>query len=351
METQQQRTALVLAGGGVVGGAWMVGALEAIAQKTGWDPGTADYVLGTSAGSMLAALLTSAIPPWMMMMMAQGSGKAIEGLPDVNFGSDVRVHWSFPRPVLGSPSLALLSMREPWKYGPAGIIAWLPQGVISTQPLKAVVRRVVPEGWAPHPNLWIVAVDYDTGKRVVFGQAGSPPAHLADAVAASCAIPGFYRPVAFGGHRYVDGGMFSAANLDLIGAADAGLVVCLNPMSSLYRGGPFSPTGRIASLFRGDNRRVIEREATALRRSGKHVFVIQPNAEDIKVMGFNYMRRSRLDRVAATAFRTTSRVLEDGELGHRLRELPRGAPVRMRRPDSESSTWPEGLYPPQLRSA
>lgn len=348
MATTRQ-TALVLGGGGLVGGAWMVGALEAIAQKTGWDPGSADYVLGTSAGSMLAALLTSAIPPW--MLMAYGSGKTIEGLPDFTFGSEMRVHWSFPRPVLGSPSLALLSLREPWKYGPAGIIAWLPQGVISTQPLSAVVRRVVPEGWAPHPNLWIVAIDYASGKRVVFGQAGAPPVDLADAVAASCAIPGFYHPVAIKGHRYVDGGMFSAANLDLIGTADAGLVVCLNPMSSLYRGDLFSPTGPIASLFRGDNRHVIEREAKALRRSGKQVFVVQPNAEDIKVMGYNYMSRSRLDRVASTAFRTTSRALEGTELGRRLRELPRGARARMRRPDSDPSTWPDGLFPPQLRSA
>jgi hypothetical protein len=80
------------------------------------------------------------------------------------------------------------------------------------------------------------------------------------------------------------------------------------------------------------------------------VFVVQPNAEDIKVMGFNYMSRSRLDRVATTAFRTTSKVLEGTELGRRLRELPRGAHVRVRRPDSDPSIWPEGLFPPELRS-
>jgi NTE family protein len=283
--------------------------------------------------------------------MVYGSGQAIDGLPHLSFGSELRLHWSFPRPVLGSPGLALRSLREPWKYGPAGIIAWLPQGVISTQPLKAVIRQVIPRGWAPHPNLWIVAIDYESGERVVLGRDGAPPADLADAVAASCAIPGFYHPVVIDGRRYVDGGMFSAANLDLIGDSDADVVICLNPMSSRHRGGLLSPTGPIASLFRGDNRHVIEREAAMLRHGGRRVFVVQPTAEDIRVMGFNYMSRRGLDRVAATAFRTTSDALDGTELGRLLRSLPRGAKVRVRRPDSDPSTWPRDLFPPEVRSA
>src|SRR5689334_22592450 len=121
------RVALVLGGGGFVGGAWAAGALNALARETGWDPGTADYVLGTSAGSMLAALLTSSVPPWLMMEYGR-----LEGVPRLGvtyasrFGAHFRPHWSFPRPVLGSPSLAWRSIREPWKYGPAGIVAWLP---------------------------------------------------------------------------------------------------------------------------------------------------------------------------------------------------------------------------------
>ena len=66
-----------------------------------------------------------------------------------------------------------------------------------------------------------MACDYSTGRRVPFGRQGTrarraPPAELADAVAASCAIPGFYRPVRIGGRDYVDGGVRSASNLDLL---------------------------------------------------------------------------------------------------------------------------------------
>jgi NTE family protein len=349
------RVGLVLAGGGLVGGAWLVGALHAIATETGWDPGSADYVLGTSAGAMIGALLASAVPPW--LLMAYATGEDTGGLPQfgepgaARFGTRFQLHWSFPRPVLGSPALALRSMREPWKYGPAGIIAWLPHGVISTEPLRTVVRNIVPKGWGPHERLWITAIDYETGERVVFGREGAPRASLPDAVAASCAIPGFYHPVTIRGRKYVDGGMYSPANLDVMAGTQADVVVCLNPMSSRYRGGLFEPTGPIASFVRGDNRRLLDREALALKRAGKRVLLIEPRAEDIGVMGFNYMSRRNLDRVVDTAAKTTAATLRGTEVGRLLSSLPPGTPDRLRRPRRSPSTWPRELFPPARRTA
>ena len=87
--------------------------------------------------------------------------------------------------------------------------------MISTEPLKDTIRRVVPSGWTPHPGTWIVACDYADGHRVAFGRHDAPQAELADAVAASCAIPGFYHPVDIAGRRYVDGGLWSTSNLEI----------------------------------------------------------------------------------------------------------------------------------------
>ncbi len=348
------RTALVLSGGGLVGGAWMVGALNAITAETGWDPGSADYVVGTSAGAMIGALVASAVPPWLLLAYAEG--EALDGLPEFGrrrgaFGSEIRLHWSFPRPVLGSPALALRSLREPFKYGPTGIIAWLPRGVISTQPLKSVIREVVPKGWSRHPNLWIVAIDYETGARVVFGRSGAPRPALADAVAASCAIPGFYFPVAIRGRRYVDGGMYSPANLDLLLASDAELVVCLNPMSSSHRGHFLESSGAIANFVRGGNRTILGHEIRVLREAGKRVLVLEPGAEDLKVMGYNYMSNRRLDQVVKTAVRTMGAALRRTELGRELKALPAGRADRVRRPPGKPSRWPAELFPPAQRSA
>jgi NTE family protein len=335
----------------------MIGALHAIARQTSWDPGSADFVIGTSAGAMIGALLASAVPPWMLEAYSIGAAPPIKGLPhgDVfrsqRFGTDLRLHWSFPRPVLGSPELALRSLREPWKYGPAGIVAWLPRGVISTEPLKDVVRRVVPKGWSSHPHLWITAIDYATGERVAFGRDGAPHADLASAVAASCAIPGFYHPVRIRGRRYVDGGMYSAANLDLAADTPADIVVCLNPMSSRHRGGLLEPTGRIATWFRGDNRLQIDREASALRATGRQLLLLEPQRSDLHAMGFNYMSRKHVERVVATATETTSAWLRETGAGRVLSALPPGAPDRLRPPRAAPARWPDRLFPPYRRSA
>ncbi len=75
-----------------------------------------------------------------------------------------------------------------------------------------------------------MALDYETGRRVVFGAPGAPAAGLSDAVLASCAIPGWFEPVTIGGHRYVDGGMWSATNVDLLAEAGLDEIFVLAPM-------------------------------------------------------------------------------------------------------------------------
>ena len=74
------RVGLVLGAGGIQGGAWLTGGLDALAEETGWDPASADYVVGTSAGSMIGALCASGIPPW--FMVAHSRGETFEGLED-----------------------------------------------------------------------------------------------------------------------------------------------------------------------------------------------------------------------------------------------------------------------------
>src|SRR5918998_6013428 len=70
---------LVLGAGGVMGGAWLTGGLEALARETGWDPASADRIVGTSAGSMMGSLLAAGVPPW--FMVAHSGGETFEGLP------------------------------------------------------------------------------------------------------------------------------------------------------------------------------------------------------------------------------------------------------------------------------
>ncbi|TMK23623.1 MAG: patatin, partial [Actinobacteria bacterium] len=192
----------MLGAGGVVGGAWLTGALDAIARETGWDPGSSEVVVGTSAGAMVGALLACGVPPW--FMLAHSAGEDFAGLRDARGapsstadragGARYRLHRGAPPLGPGSWRLALSSLARPYGHSPAALMAgWLPLGLISTEPLRDTVRRVCDEPWAPHPGYWSIAVDYQTGRRVAFGRTGAPPARLPDAVAASCAIPGFFR--------------------------------------------------------------------------------------------------------------------------------------------------------------
>jgi NTE family protein len=242
----------------------------------------------------------------------------------------------------GSWRLAAASLARPYRYSPAAVLsAWLPRGLVSTDPLKQTIRRACPSGWAPHPNYWAMAVDYGTGRRVAFGRSGSPTAELADAVAASCAIPGFYRPVEIGGRIYVDGGVRSTSNLDVLRDQGLDLVLALNPMSSLEATAARTVGERVAAQMRKEAGRRLGSEAKRLRAAGTEVILIQPTVADLDAMGSNLMNRRRRPQVVNTAVRTVTEHLRRSSLGARLSEaLPAGEPVLVRRPDGRPS-WDE----------
>jgi NTE family protein len=346
------KVGLVLGAGGVMGGAWLTGGLEALARETGWDPASADYVVGTSAGSMIGSLLAAGVPPW--FMVAHSAGETFEGLVDVEgrpqgtasraAGAEFHIDW-WPPPVgPGSWKLIARSMARPNRHQPAAILGgWLPRGMVSNEPLRDTVRRVVPEGWAEHPNLWIVACDYATGRRVPFGRHDTPEADLADAVAASCAIPGFYKPVEIAGRRYVDGGLWSTSNLDILRHEHCDLVICLNPTSSLHPPHAWNPVERVAATFRTLSGRRLGSETKKLRERGTKVVLIQPTDEDHRAMGPNLMSTRNRQPVIETAIETVTAQLRERGVREQLAGLPPGEDHKVRRPPGPPSTWPDGL--------
>jgi NTE family protein len=245
-------------------------------------------------------------------------------------------------PLLGSWRLALKTLTSPGGYSPATLFSgWGPRGIISTDPLKQQIRRVVPEGWSPHPNLWIVACDYATGDRVAFGRDDAPAAELADAVAASCAIPGFYRPVEIGDGTYVDGGIYSTSNLDLLADEELDLVICLNPTSSLHPSRAWNPIERFAEGMRRASGRRLGSEAKKLRARDTEVVLIQPTREDLEVMGSNLMSNGRQNEVIELAERTVAEQVNQPHNRLLLDGLPKGSPDKIYRPDERPSRWPK----------
>ncbi|MGI8632499.1 MAG: patatin-like phospholipase family protein [Solirubrobacterales bacterium] len=345
MGSGEPKIGLVLGAGGVMGGAWLTGGLHAIARETGWDPASAHTIVGTSAGSMMGGLLAAGVPPW--LMVAHSAGRRMKYLLDArgepveeadrSGGAVFRVDWgALPR---WPASWRLLTdiARNPRRYASTQVGAALsPRGVISTEPLREVIRRAVPAGWAEHPDLRIVACEERTGRRVAFGTPEAPEADLADACAASCAIPGFYRPVQIGGVNYVDGGVRSPSNLELLADGTYDLVICLNPTSSRLRTGPALPRA-----MRDAAGRRLGVEARRVRATGTRVVLIQPEADDLAAMGSNLMRRRGRHQVVDTAISTVGEQLRRASNAALLDGLPPGEPHRLEQPTGHPSSWPD----------
>ena len=186
----------------------------------------------------------------------------------------------------------------------------------------------------------MVACDYATGRRVPFGRPDAPLAEIGDAVAASCAIPGFYRPVTIAGKRYVDGGVWSTSNLDLLCDAALDLVICLNPTSSLHPPQAWNPAHRVAHAFRRVSGRRLGSEAKRCGRRHRGR-AVQPTDRDHAVMGANLMSTRNRNEVIATAIETVGGQLREPRVRALLRDLPEGEPHKVARPDGPPETWPQ----------
>jgi NTE family protein len=160
----------------------------------------------------------------------------------------------------------------------------------------AALRELELPRW-PEPALWICAVHRHDGRRVVFGRPGTPPVPVHLAVAASCAVPGYFAPVRIGGHTYVDGGVHSPTNAALLRGCGLDLAVIVSPMS-----GPAGARPDLYAASRRHSARLLRHEVRALEAAGVRTVVFAPGPAEQAVMGDDMMSRSRLDEVIQQSF-------------------------------------------------
>ncbi|MCX5095765.1 patatin-like phospholipase family protein [Streptomyces sp. NBC_00365] len=300
---------LVLGCGGTLGAVWTIGALHSLQRAMQWDPRDAEVLVGTSAGAEVAAML--------------GGGIGVEDLLAAQLArEDARPellhHFAAPpralppRPAVFPGSLRLarhaLGRSVPTLAGLSGL---LPQGRGDAGRLAALADFLAPAGqWVQHPATWLVATDFDTGRRTVFGHPSTRPVALRDALRASWAVPGWFPPVRIDGRRYADGGIISTASADLLVPSGLDEVYVIAPMSSLSPG-PRRGLGRVEALLRRVMTRTLDAECAALRAMGTQIIRIEPTAADLDVMGGNFMDRRRRLTVLETSLRTTRAVVRN----------------------------------------
>src|SRR4051794_8151937 len=164
----------------------------------------------------------------------------------------------------------------------SSLAGFLPRGLRANDEVRGVIHEAVAGGWPAERELWLHACDYRTGERVTFGRPGGPVATLEDAVAASCAVPGYYRPVRIADRSYVDGGLWSLTNADTLVGERCDVVLCFAPLSS-YRLGALRD-GAVGGARGGAAATRLRREVKALERDGARVVVIEPASADLRAM-------------------------------------------------------------------
>jgi NTE family protein len=307
---------IVLGAGGGTGRAFHAGVLAAIDDTLGIDARDARVIVGTSAGAADAALIRAGISP--RDLLAHITNRQCTPAGEALFASIPEWHepTEMGPPVPWRPSsparLAALA-RHPWQVLPRSwgtvVAAMMPLGRRSTEVIENALLPLHPEQWCERP-LWVCTVRLDDGRRVVFGRdRDAPPTTVGRAVAASCAMPGYFAPVVIDGERHVDGGMFSPTNADLAAGAGLDLVIISSPNTVMRHALRPSPD----AWFRSACRLLTRRETASVRRAGSVVLLLEPSADDVRIMGTvaESMSSRRLAEVAAQAYESTVRRLNN----------------------------------------
>lgn len=315
-ESGKPRRGLVLGAGGVLGAAWAVGALAALEKVHGFDARDANAIVGTSAGSVLASLLAAGISVRDLLVHQRGAR--------VQSGPLAGYSWDYERATATTPGIPRMrgpgsgklirnSLRRLTSVPPTALLsAFVPHGSRSLDRVAHLVEAITPmDEWSSHPSVWICAMDYQEGRRVAFGRPGAPVTSLARAVMASCAIPGWFRPVQIDGRLYVDGGTCSSTSVDLLAGQELDEVFVVAPMVSFAMDRPSSVFARIERRWRVQVTRRCLREAEKVRATGASVTVIGPGPEDLAAIGANLMDVSRRLTVLETSLRTSIAAFQD----------------------------------------
>ncbi len=212
------KRALILAGGGIAGIGWETGVLRGIADEA---PDTAqalrdsDVLVGTSAGSTVAAQISSSLTLEQLF-----ERQTAEPSAEIDSGVDIEAISALFLTAMAQPGELTEKLRR------VGVIA-LDTPTVAEPVRRRVIEARLPEHQWPDRDLRITAIDTASGERVVFD--ASSGVELVDAVAASCAVPGTWPPVTIGGRRYMDGGVSSSIHTAV--AADCDTAVLLVPAS------------------------------------------------------------------------------------------------------------------------
>jgi len=288
----------VLGGGGLLGEAWLRSLLAGLESETGWDLRDSEAFVGTSAGAIVAAVLAAGRRPEAAAGVADSWERAAGAAERNGSSPSAALKRAGGRAVLSvAAPVAPLAAAGLEPAGAALRAAVLRRGRAGTREIPRLRAGLERLGSEFDGRLRVTAVDLRSGRRVVFGAPGAPAAGVTEAVLASCAVPWVFRPVEIGEREYVDGGAWSAANLDAAPVRKGTEVLCLNPTAS-----PRLSADRLGAVraFAGASAAT---EALLLRGRGARVRIVAPDGGAVDAIGPNLFDGRRRAAVEAAGYR------------------------------------------------
>jgi NTE family protein len=340
---RRSKTALVLGGGGFTGGVYEIGALRALDLLTvDRTVNQFDVYVGTSAGSLIAALAANGVTPEQMMRVL--NDQVPQPFTDVSLDMLMRPNYrEFIAKGLRLPIHLLGVLREVGRALPSlstvdmaiALADLLPSGLYTGSGIEEYVANALSDPDRTDDfrelacELYLAATDLDTCERIVLGGPGWDDVPISAAVRASTALPMVYQPARLRDRELVDGGIVSTTNLDIAVEAGAKLIVVVNPLVPYVN----DFTKEIPTLFGTRTRRVSDMGFPKIgyqtfkllayqrlhevargwrdRYPGVDIVLIEPDTDDELMFQTNILDyRSRL-RVATHGFQSVTVKLAD----------------------------------------
>jgi NTE family protein len=321
--------ALVCAGGGVTGAVYEIGCLRALEELLDRSVLDFDLYVGVSGGAFVTSLLANGISPQEMYEAVASRARQPLGVPAaplfrLGLGELMRRGARAPRVLSDAFWTTLSGEGRNLSDFALSLLELLPAGLLDTSGVQEYLAGIFRGRGRTDSfdrlarELFIVAVDLDSGAAVPFGERGAPRVPISRAVQASIALPGLYRPVRLGGRDYVDGGVKKTAHINLAIQHGADLVVCVNPIVPIkadhhFRslvGGRLSEKGISYVLDQALRIMLHGRMEYGLERYGTEhpevdILLLQPSPDDMRMFSYNIMRYSARRVVAEHGYRST----------------------------------------------
>ena len=324
----KKKVALVCAGGGITGAVYEIGCLRALEELLDRSVLDFDLYVGVSGGAFVASLLANGVTPHELYEGVASRARRPLGVSSaplfrLGLGELFRRGARAPRVLSEAIWTALTREGRNMSDLALSLFELLPAGLLDTAGIQEYLAEIFRRRGRTDSfrqlarELYIVAVDLDSGEAVPFGDRGAPTVPISRAVQASIALPGLYRPVRIWGRDYVDGGVKKTAHINLAIRHGADLVVCLNPIVPIRAdtalrgrlGGHLSDRGISYVLDQALRIMLHGRMEYGLERySQEHpevdILLLQPGRDDMRMFSYNIMRYSARRVVAEHGYRS-----------------------------------------------